>query len=221
MILTRGYAVDSFGLVLINTLASQVRQRTFRLFCLPARYRDWDTSASIDYSMSFGTPDQDTPFIVDPTQAFIVLQFQGGEKQTRVCIVLRTQTLIEHACSVGTNTYIPWEEWGGDVIVMEMPTFSPTIYIQGVHVVGVERRRVSGDVNMNHMCLRIFNFSKWGHSTLCDEGGEAVRETWYEDGRELLLEGNGNVSRLGLGSLGNGIFYSLVSCLCHWKMSVG
>ena len=218
MIFTRGRAVDSFGLILINTLASQDHQRNFRLFCLPARYRDWATSMDIDY----GTPDQDRPFIVDPTQAFIVLQFFGGEKLSRVWVILRTQALIEHASSVGTETYIPWEEWGRDAIVMEMPMFTLTVYVQGVHMVEVGTQSFSdGEVEMDYMCLRTFDFSKWGYSTLCDEGGEAVRETWYEDGRELLLEESEDMDGPEFGSLGNGILYSLVSCLCHWKMSVG
>jgi len=120
---------------------------------------------------------------------------------------------------MGTETYIPWEEWGRDPIVTETQAFNLSTCVQGVHVTEAEMRRVPGD-NVD-MRLRAFDFSKWGCSTLCDEGGEAVRTARYKYGRELLLEESGNVSRLGFGSLDNGVFYSLVSRLCHLKTGVG
>lgn len=223
MIFTHDHTVNSSGLTLINTAISQGHPGHFRRFRIPTRYRDWEVpSAGIGCDLSSETANQDGPFIVDPTQAFIVLQLLGIKVPTSVCIILRTQALIEHACSMGAETYIPWEEWGRDANIMEMPTSNPAIYIQGVHLIETERRGVlGGDIDVTHVCLRIFDFSKRGCSTPFDEGGEAVQEVWYRGGRELLLQGSENVNRIEFGSLGRSVFYSLVSCLCHWKTGVG
>ena len=222
MIITGGSGVKSFGLALINTLISQDHPGKFRQLRVPTKYHDWIPFTSIDYDMSLGTLNQDGPFIVDPTQAFIVLQLLCEEAVTRVSIVLRTQALIEHACSMSTETYIPWEEWGRDAIFMEMPTFIPFTYVQGVHVIEVETRRVlGGNTNTIYMHLRIFDFSMWGCSMLCDESGEAVRTARYKSGRELSLEESRIVSTLGFGSLGNGVFYALVGHFCRWETGVG
>jgi len=218
MVFPHGPATNFPGFTLIDTLVSQVHLKNFRLFSTPTRYHNWAASASLDCGMSFGTLDQDGPLIVDPTQAFIVLQFVGGEEPTRVCIVLRTQALIKHACSMGTETCIPWEEWGRNAIVMEMQALNQATYVQGVHVIEVEVRKLpDGNFDTNHLYLRAFDFSKWGSGALCDEGGETVQTARYKDGREFSLERSGNLGRLGFGLLGDGIFYSLVSRLYHWK----
>ena len=71
---------------------------------------------------------------------------------------------------MGTEIQIPWEQWGKDAMVtMEMPTFGSHIYVQGAHVVEVKARSVSGG-GVERICLRIFDFSKRGCSTLWDEG---------------------------------------------------
>jgi len=150
-------------LIFIDTLISQDHLRNFRQLCFPERYRDSVTTASINYDMSFGTLDKDGPFIVDPTQAFIILQLPGAEEQTRVCVVLRTQALIEHACSMRTENYIPWEEWARNSIIMERQTSNLPTYIQGVHLIETEMRRVpGGNVDMSRIYLRTFDLSKRG-----------------------------------------------------------
>jgi len=219
MIFTHDRAVSS-GFTLANTLVSQDRPSRFLRFQVPTKYRNWIPFASTNCVMPFGTLNQDEPFVVDPTQAFIILQL-FGEVTDRVLIVLRTQALIEHACSMGTDTYIPWEEWGRDAIVMEMPTSDSVIYVQGVHVVEEQMRKVPGSDHTNHTSIRVFDFSKRGCSTLCDEGCETVWAAWYKEGRELLLEGSQNVGRLEFGSLSDGVFYSLVSRPRCWETGVG
>jgi len=218
MIFTYNRAVSS-GFTLANTLVSQDHPSHFRRFQVPTKYRNWIPLASTDCVMPFGTLDQDEPFVVDPTQAFIILQLFGGVTDC-VFIILRTQALIEHTCSMSTD--IPWEEWGRDAIVMETPTSDSTIYVQGVHVIEEQMRKVPGsDVHTNHMSIRVFDFSKRGCSTLCDEDGETLRAAWYKGGRELFLEGSQNVGIPEFGSLGDGVFYSLVSRLCCWRAGVG
>ena len=91
-----------------------------------------------------GTLNQDEPFVVDPTQAFIILQLFGEVPIRVFTVVLRTQALIEHACSESTDIYIPWEDWERDAIVMEMPTFGSVIYVQGVRVIEEQMLEVPG-----------------------------------------------------------------------------
>ena len=121
---------------------------------------------------------------------------------------------------MNTEIYIPWNEWGRDAIFIEMPASDRPIHVQGVHVIEAEERRVPGGDTV-HMGLRIFDFGKWGCSTLCDEGGETVRTARYRGGRESLLEGSGTRSIPEFDSLGDGIFYAVVGHFCHWKRGVG
>jgi hypothetical protein len=107
---------------------------------------------------------------------------------------------------MNTETYIPWDEWGRDAIVMETPAFSSAVCVQGVHAVEAEIQMVPGSGAC--MYLRTFDFSKRGCSSLCDEGGGAVQAAWYDDGRDLFLVGSGNVLKLDLGSLGKCLLLS-------------
>ena len=206
--------------MLFNTLVSQDDSRSLRRFRVPQRYRNWFPSVIIDHEMPLGTLNQNEPLIVDPAQAFIVLGLFRGEVSTLVFIILRTQALIKYSCSVNTDTYIPWEEWGKDAMIIEIPTLHLQFYVQGTQMIEAKMRRVPGG-GMEHICLRTFDFSKWGCSTLRSEGCEVVPAAWYESGRDLFLEGRGNVEEQEFDSLGNGTFCYLVSFLRHRKVRVG
>ena len=206
--------------MLFNTLVSQDDSRSLRRFRVPQRYRNWFPSVIIDRGMPLGTLNQDEPLIVDPAQAFIVIELFRGEVSTLASIVLRTQALIRHSCSMSTDTHIPWEEWGKDAMIIEIPTLHLKFYVQGTQMIEAKMRRVPGG-GMEHICLRTFDFSKRGCSTLRSEGCEVVPAAWYENGRDLFLEGRGNVEEQEFDSLGNGTFCYLVSFFCHWKIRVG
>jgi len=92
-------------------------------------------------------------------------------------------------------------------MVMEMPTRDACILVQGVHVIVVKIP------TSPHLRLQ----PVWFSSTLWDKGGRAGRTDFYEGEWDFLLEGSRGVPNWGLNSLGNGTFYSLVSCPCCWK----
>ena len=191
-----------------NTLIPQDHPRSLRRFRVPMRYRNWLPSAFTDREMSLGTLNPDNPLIVDPSQAFIILELFGREAGIRVFIVVRTQSLIKYTCSMDTEDCIPWEEWGRDAMIMEMRSSCPQIYIQGTHVVEVKARRLPNDV-MERMYLRTFDFSKQGCSMFWGEGGEVMQAVWYKGGRDLFLEESENMIPVRLSSLGNGTFFYL------------
>jgi len=45
-------------------------------------------------------------------------------------IFLILHTSFDH--TMRSNTYIPWDEWGRDIMVMEMPMHNAYILVQGV-----------------------------------------------------------------------------------------
>jgi len=219
MVFDRGHAGNPPEFTLFNTFISQDHPGNLRRFRIPMRYHKSVLVVKTEHSMSLGTPDRDGPLIVDPAQEFIVLElFDASALKPYVLIVLRIQALIKRACSVDTEIQISWEEWGRDAMIMEMPTFDSRIYVQGTHVVEAKVRSVSGG-EAKRICLRTFDFSKRGCSTLWDESSETVRAAWHEDGRDLFLEGGDNMN---LYSLGNGTFFHPpVSRLYRPKTSVG
>ena len=206
--------------MLFNSLVSQNDLRSLRRFRVSQRYRNWFPSVIIDRGMSLGTLSQNEPLIVDPGQAFIVLRFFRDEVPTLVFIILRAQALIKHSCSMSTDTYIPWEGWGKDAVIIEIPTLHLKFYVQGAQIIEAKMRRVPGG-GMEHICLRTFDFSKWGCSTLRSEGCVVVPTAWYEGGRDLFLGGRENVEEQEFDSPGSGTFCYLVSFPQHWGTCVG
>jgi len=203
-------------LVLFNTLLPQDHPRNLRRFRIPPRYRKQFPFVITDHDRSFGT--QDGSLITDPAQSILVVGVCDSEEPHHFYLVLRTQALITRACSMSSDTCIPWDEWERDAVIMEMPAHDSHILLQGVHVIAVKRRAHIGE-DTGHLRFCIFDFSLRGCSTLWNKGGRARsrRTDFYEGGRDLILEGTGRVSDRGLNSLGNGAFYSLVSCTCRRK----
>jgi len=203
-------------LVLFNTLLPQDHPRNLRRLYIPLRYRGRFSSVITDCYGSPGT--QDGSLITDPAQAILVVDAYDDDESHHISLILRTRTLVTRACSMNSDTCIPWDEWGRDAVIMEIPAYDLQILIQGVHVVVVRRRTPTGD-DTGHLRLRTFDFSLRGCSTLWRKGGRARqrRADFYEGGWDFILEGTGDMSNWGLKSLGNGTFYSLVSFTCRWK----
>ena len=201
-------------LALFDTLLLQGHPRNLRRFHIPMRYRNRFSSIITDRDGSLGT--QDGPLIIDPAQTILVVRLFDTDEPLRILLVLRIRALITRACSMSSDTCIPWEEWERDVMVMEMPRHDTHIFVQGVHVTVVKKRTHIGD-DADNLRLRTFDFSLRGSSTLLDKGGRAGRTDFYEGGRDFSLEGSRGALNWELNSLGNGTFYSLVSCPCRRK----
>jgi len=209
------YNNDLAELVLFNTLLPQGHPRNLRRFHIPLRYRNRFPFIIIDRNRSLGT--QDGSFVIDPAQAILVVDLFDRDEPRHVLLVLRTQALITRVCSMSSDASIPWDEWGRDVMVMEMRTNDTHIFVQGVHMIVVKKR---AHIDADNLRLRTFDFSLRGCSTLWDKGSRTGRTDFYGGGRDFILGGTRGVSDWGLNSLGNGTFYSLVSCPCRWKTYV-
>jgi len=194
-----------------NTLVPQNNSRNPRHFLVPSKYRTWFPYMNASHSTPSGTLDRDGPLIIDPTQAVLAVELFSREEPWAIfLVVLRTQALIEHACSVSTDTDIPWDEWGSKVMNIEIPADGDNahVIVQGVHVIVVKHDAVPGDGVRKCLRLRIFDFNRQGYGAL-REGCAAGPTAWYEGGRDVFLEGSEYVTEDELCSLGDGSFFYL------------
>ena len=113
MVLTPQSTPDVPEFTVFDTLVSRSHQANSRRFCGPPRYRGWLPSVHVDSDRCLGTLDWDRPFTTDPTQAVLVVKLVGPNG-SKVLLVVRIQTLIEHLRST-TDACVPWDVWGGSL----------------------------------------------------------------------------------------------------------
>ena len=204
------------GFTLFDTLVPRDHPVDSMRFGLPPRYHNWLPIVCVDYDRCFGAPDRGRPFTTDPTQAIIVVKLDGPDGSC-VFLIVRTQTLIEHVRLVGADAWIPWNVWGRNTVVMEIPQSedadgSPYPTVQGVRVVLMKRSAFPG-VHGYRLQLCAFGFGPRGWNTLPlrDEGDGPERRARFEDGQDLLFRGERELVEWGFDSLGDGRFLHLVS----------
>ena len=143
-----------------------------------------------------------------------------------VLLIMRIQTLIEHARLTSTDAYVPWDVWGRDtVIVGGVPMLSGAHsglcpLVQGVYVIVVGTDDTP-DANASHphLILRTFDLSRWGRSVL--GGGRAELKVLVEDGGQLSLPGVEGLIQRGFDSLGNRKFMYMVRYFRFWRICGG
>ena len=204
-----------YELVIFNTDDQQNKPNNPRRLRIPPRYSGNFLSTTIDPDMSFGTLNRVDPLVVDPTQAFFIVNpyLRINDPPMDVLILLRTQALIMHACSIRKDTYISWDELGKDAIVVGVPTQQPLL-VQGLHVITERHTGTGGDLGGDY--IRTFDFSRRGSSVHFGGSVGTPETAWYESGRDFLLEGEYIGTLL---SLGNGMFYRLVSYLRRCRLT--
>lgn len=195
-----------------------------RRFLIPPRYRDWYPSVHLDSDRCLGTLDRDRALTTDPAQAVLVVKLINDDCRC-VLFTVQIQTLIEHVCSMNPDTCVPWNVWGRDVAVLEIPISRgarPSILVQGVRVIVAKMCTLSG-TNGSHPSLCIFDFSwqGWGPLSPWEEtdGGER-RVLLGADQRSLLWrlsEDDSVADRFGFYTMGDGNFAYLVSHSHRWK----
>ena len=77
----------------------------------------------------------DEPLVVDPTQAFVLLELSSDNRSTDSVIFLHIQALVEQACLMGADTDIPWKELERDAVVVDTSVPYSTFHVQGIHVI--------------------------------------------------------------------------------------
>ena len=125
----------------------------------------------------------DEPLVVDPTQAFVLLELSSDNRSTDAVIFLHIQALVEQACLMGADTDIPRKELERDVVVVETSVPYSTFHVQGVRVIQEARCYMfHGDDKPVSFRMPISGFSRRGCSALRDADGETVGAAWRSGG---------------------------------------
>jgi hypothetical protein len=212
MVLTYDNPMEVPELVVFNTFFPQDDPSNSRRFSIPSEPHDWDVCIHVDCDRHLGTPNMDDPLIADPAQAILVVEL-AGSRDPSVLVVVRTQALIEYACSPHADFDVPWDVWGKGAVVMEIPNHGNSIstFVHGTKVV----MQVSADVQPGSERIHTFDFSRWGCGSLRrlnEGGGGTEREALFKDGRSFEFEGSEGTSPwASLESLGDGSLFYPVS----------
>jgi hypothetical protein len=199
---------DDSEFFVFNTLVPQDEPSNLRRFGIPSWFR-----IHVDRDGDLGTPDMEEPLVADPVQAILVVELARIQGPL-VLVVVRTQVLIEHACSPRGDPHVPWDEWVKDAAVMEVPNCcsDECIFVHGTKLV-VMQRSIDRESPTSFL-VDTFDFSKRGCSSLQHlnkEGGGTQRVALFKEGRSFKIEGKGVGPWTVLESLGDGSLFNLVS----------
>jgi hypothetical protein len=110
VVVTHSISPDPPELFVFNTLVPQDHPRSLQQFNLPPKYHNWYANIHLDHDRSLGTLNNDGPLMVDSTQAIVLVDMVSDLGEPEVFLIVQTQFLIEHVCSVGTDVQIPCQE---------------------------------------------------------------------------------------------------------------
>ena len=175
---------DTSNLVVFDTRIPQSCPEDFQRFELPWRYICGPLHVRVDCDRPLGMDIREEPFTVDPAQAVFLVEFSlmCRRSGSRVLLAVRTTAFIGR-----TGSYFPWEEWGGDSVVLEISLgrSKMSTFVRGVHLVVVICVR-------RYCCLWTFDLSKRGcHAlpVLIGMGSVGEKRLVLEDSRDVLLKG--------------------------------
>lgn len=112
MLLTPGVP----GFTIFDSFVPHGHPVSSRWFRQPPRYHNWSPFLYVDDDRCLGELNRDRP-VTDPTQAVIVSDLVA-DGRARCLLIVRLQTLIKHACSVGVGDFT-WDVWGRGAVVKE------------------------------------------------------------------------------------------------------
>ena len=132
-----------------------------------------------------------------------------------VLLIMRIQTLIEHARLISTDAYVPWDVWGrdavivGGVLMLGGADSGLCPLVQGVYMI-VAGTGDTPDANASHphLILCTCDLSRRGRSVL--SSGTTELKVLFEDGGRLSLPGVEGLVEWGFDSPGNGKFMYMV-----------
>lgn len=202
-------------LSVVNTFLPQDHPRRLRRFGLPPEHNLLSACVHLDCNRSFGTIDRDSPLIVDPTQAILIMDLSLTVSEPHVRLILRMQPLIEHACSMRTEVQIPWDEWGRDAVVTEIPINCAEVFItiHGTRVLAIRETHRGPE---EHYYIHVFDFSRRANAALplLDSKIDVTeRKVASEGGQSCIFEGGEGTSAWNLRSLGDSLVFYKVSIL--------
>lgn len=200
--------------VVFNTLFPQDHPNNVRRFMLPPKYHGCGAQMHLGRHRSLGAMDGDGHLIVDPNQAILAMTLSPDD---RVFLILRTQPLIEHACSIRTDVQIPWDEWGRSAVVMKNPTrFNTSIpFIHGARMLVVHRPY---SIPLDHRHIHAFDFSRWGTAALpLSDGidGGTERRAVFNNWQDCVFKLDDGMFPKGPFGIGDSIMFYVVSLLSY------
>jgi len=196
-------------LIVFNTLIPQGRPENLRRLGVPRRFHHQFAKILVDNDRPLGAPNRNEPLIADPAQAVLVLEIIS-DLNPHTFLVVRMQALVERTRLTSVDSCVPWDEWGADAVVMEVPMRSgPEILIHGAQVAAVWERAYDWGI-------QTFDFSRRGCNSLppwADGGSGTERSVLFEGEEGLTIQlGRTMISPENLGSLSDGSLIHLVSC---------
>jgi len=205
---------DTPELAVFNTLLPQDHPGNPRRFRLPPVSVGRGVHVHLDRDRSLGKVNRDGPLVVDPTQAIIIMSLFPTVLEPQILFVLRAQPLIECVRSMGTDTQIPWDEWGRGAVVMEIPSGRGGLTaIHGTHVLVI-----CDTYQGARYRIHAFDFSLRGSAILpLLEGndGRVEKRHVFEDGWTCEFEAGDEMGLCDLQPLGDTIPLSAVSLLSY------
>ena len=221
-ILPEGYHTGTMELTVFNTLIPQHHPGNMRRLELPQPFygQHWTSQMHLDGDSLLGTLNRDEPLIADPAQAVLVVELANSQDLC-VFLVIRTQALIDQTFSTcAPNSLVPWDEWRGDTVAMEvqMHNNDPEIFIHGARVVLVWPDPVSEpNLRGTYSGVQVLDFSRRGRSSMQPpDGGRGGTGSVVplEGGRcfRIYPSDAGATSEDQLRSLSDGSFFYLVGC---------
>jgi len=218
IVVPTAFPMDPPGLIVFNTLIPQDHPRSLRRFRLPPGLHGGLITVHVDPDGYLETPYRDVPFIADPTQTILVVQALKLRELGSVWFIVQIQDLMKNVLSTRTDVCIPWDEWGRGAVIMEIPPHDLfSINVHGIHVILLHWKH---QVRPTYV-IRSFDFGRRGRSALPlrdEEGGWVGRNVSFGDGRVFTFQAAGREntsSWSGVQSLGDGIFFLLVSHFTH------
>jgi len=134
-----------------------------------------------DHDGSLGEVCHDRPLIVDPTQSVVVVAFgreRGDSRGRGMAFVIRAAVLIKHMSSACSGQDIPWEDWMGDGVIVEIPSYF-RIFVLGTRVLLIRYDWRRG------YHIRGYNFCRLGRRALVHvrDGG---KKSWVVPNPDVI-----------------------------------
>ncbi|KAF9649084.1 hypothetical protein BDM02DRAFT_3128625 [Thelephora ganbajun] len=99
-------------LLVLNTLLPQQDPRSWRILQLPPLPRHHHYMIFTRYEDPL---EECSGFLVDPLQRVFAVCSQRG-----LTLAIPVELFVQRMCSVRANSYVPWDEWGEDVITVHL-----------------------------------------------------------------------------------------------------